>query len=191
VYLTLILGLPLLVYFASYSLERLVLVLELSVLVCLDLSLVFSFPARLGSVVVVYELPVLVYTSYPVRFGPVMLVCELPVVGSLVFGPLGLVGLVGLPICVICVVLVVSVVVGFGWVCVAAVVVVFGFGRGWLGFPVIGLRVLFVLVVAIVVMVTVVDVLVRVVVVRVLVAIGHMGRVVLVVGEEMAGGERE
>src|SRR6202044_1844766 len=116
VYLTLILGLPLLVYFASYSLERLVLVLELSVFVCLDLSLVFSFPARPGSVVVVYELPVLVYTSYPVRFGPVMLVCELPVVGSLVFGPLGLVGLVGLPVWVICVIFVVGVGVGFGWV---------------------------------------------------------------------------
>ena len=40
-------------------------------------------------------------------------------------------------------------------------------------------------------MVTVIDVLVRVVVIWVLVAVGHVGWVVLVVGEEMVGGERE
>jgi len=68
------------------------------------------------------------------------------------------------------VVVLMVVVVGFGWVVIGLVVV----------------RVLFVLVVAVVAVVTVVDVLVLVVVVvRVLVAVRHVGRVVLVVSEEM------
>src|ERR1700691_3104293 len=70
---------------------------------------------------------------------------------------------------------------------VVVLFVVVGFGRGCVRLVVV--RVLFVLVVAVVAVVTVVDVLVLVVVVvRVLVAVRHVGRVVLVVSEEMAGG---